>query len=169
MFRNEFNQLLTRALFLEVNVTTPEQVKYTLSRFDKTLDGRTIPSLYRLYVEMADITEYEFALKYFEGWDHWQGIANSWYLKDLVAKWREEVEVKIQTEALKAIQAEAMADTKYSYAANRYLADKGWKQEAKTSRRGAGRPSKAQIQEEATRLASEAHDVNADMKRLGIN
>lgn len=171
MFRNETNNLLTRALFWETNYQ--DVAIYTLGRNDKEVtlsDGSTkkLKSLYRLYMDMNDVTEYDFANKYFESWDHWKLVSESWYLKDLVAKWREELEIRVVTDALKMIQAEAISSSKYAYAANRYLADKGWKAEEKKSRKGAGRPSKASIQEEAVRLASEQHDTNADLERLGL-
>lgn len=150
-------------------MTNAEEVLYSLSKNDKTLpDGRVIPSLYRLYMACPDVTEYEFANKYFDGWSHWKQISEAWYMKNLVKEWREELEVKIRSDALKMIEAEAVSDSKYAYSANRYLADLGWKPDGKTSK-GRGRPSKQQIADEATRIATEEHDVMNDLKRLGLN
>jgi hypothetical protein len=168
-FYNSNNQLLTRSLFWETTFQEDTAI-YTLKRWDITTPGgKPLKSLYKLYMDMNDITEYDFANKYFDGWEHWQTVSKSWYLKDEVAKWREELEIRVVADALKLIQAEALSDSKYAYAANRYLADRGWKgAEAKKSTKGAGRPSKASIQEEAARIAAEAHDIEADLKRLNI-
>jgi hypothetical protein len=167
-------QIITRGLFYEM-APDKSAVLYSLTDIDKDLgDGRVAKSLKKLYLKMGDITEYDFAHKYFYNWQHWQEVANASWMKKIVAKWREELEVLIQADALKMIQAEAIANTKYSYAANRYLADKGWKVTAdqkveKKASRGAGRPSKAQVAEEANRMAMEAHSVEDDLKRLGLN
>lgn len=175
MFRNPTNGLYTRGLFVEqTTLEDRHSAIYSLSQVDKVRDGKTYPSLYKLYMAENDLLEHDFALKYFESWKHWQLIANSTWMKPLIAKWREELELRIRSDALKIIQAEAEAGTKYSYAAAVYLAKQGWKdkvkEEEKTkSKTGAGRPSKAQVQEEITRLALEAHDVDADIKRLGLN
>lgn len=175
-FHNEYGHLLTRSLIWETGMGTTETYLYTLHDHDKVLDnGKVLPSLKRLYIEMSDPLEYDFANKYFYNWDHWKRISEAAYMRDYLPKWRAEVEIKLQSEALKMIQAEAIADTKYSYGANKYLAEKGWLKTSdhdplqKKSGRGAGRPSKAQIREEANRIASEEHDIDLDLKRLGLN
>ena len=182
-FYNENNTLLGRALFWE-EAWRPEYAIYTLSRYDRSLPERVevsedgvetirpaleLKSLYRLYMDANDITEYDFANKYFAHWDHWQTIANSNWFKDELAKWRKELEIRVVSDALKLIQMEAISESKYAYNANRYLADKGWLPKEKTPSKGAGRPSKASIQEEAARQIADLHDIEADLKRLGLN
>lgn len=187
-FRNSNNTLRTKQLFVEYN-RNPERegAMYSISRIDKTraiktydklgneqIIHKTYPSLFKLYMQENDPLEHEFALKYFESWFHWCEIANSSWMKPLLKQWREELELRIQSDALKAIQAEAINDTKYSYAANLYLAKKSWKEpkpktEENTTRSTRGRPSKAQIAEEASKMAMAQHDVFEDLKRLGLN
>ena len=167
-FYNQNNQLLTRALFWEIGYS--ENAIYTLKDWDSTTtQGKSLKSLKQLYLQENDLTEYDFARKHFVNWDHWQTVSKSWYLKDHVAKWREELEIRITTDALKMIQAEAISESKFAYNANRYLADKGWKpKEEKVSKKGVGRPSKASIAEETARLVSESHDIEKDLIRLGL-
>lgn len=162
---------------------------YSISRIDKTrsvktydeagnekVEYRVYPSLYKLYMQENDPLEHEFATKYFESWFHWCEVANSTWMKPLLAQWRSELELRIRSDAVRMIQAEAISDSKYAYAANIYLAKKSWKEpepvqrsttpdETKVAR---GRPSKAQITEEAVRMALSQHDVLEDLKRLGI-
>lgn len=170
-FRNDSNQLLTRGLFWETSYN-PSAI-YTTGRQDREItleDGssKTLVALYPHYIAMCDITEYDFASKFFESWEHWKSVSESPLLKDLVAKWREEVEIKIVSEALKLIQAEALSSSKYAYAANRYLADRGWKPKEDKPKKRVGRPTKTSIQEqEAQRL--DPYDVLETAKRLGIN
>jgi hypothetical protein len=166
-FYNQNNHLLTRALFWEVAYS--ENAIYTLKDWDSTTtQGKPLKSLKQLYLQENDPTEYEFAQKHFANWDHWQTIAKSWYLKDHVAKWREELEIRITTDALRLIQAEALSTSKYAYSANRYLADKGWKTKDTGSKKGAGRPSKASIAEEAAKQLADMHDIDNDLIRLGL-
>lgn len=167
-FYSKHNRLLTSKLIWEIGFS-PYAI-YTLKDWDSTTkDGKPLKSLKQLYLQENDLTEYDFARKHFVNWDHWQTVSKSWYLKDHVAKWREELEIRITTDALKMIQAEAISESKFAYNANRYLADKGWKpKEEKATKKGAGRPSKASIAEETARLVSESHDIEKDLIRLGL-
>jgi hypothetical protein len=51
---------LTQALFLEVNYN-PESAVYTRKDYDHEYKGKVYPSLKRLYLQMEDVVEYEFA------------------------------------------------------------------------------------------------------------
>lgn len=184
-FRNSQNGLRTKQLFVEHNRTAGrEGALYSISRVDKVrkvvdpetneITYKTYPSLYQLYMRENDPLEHEFAMKYFESWFHWQEVANSTWMKPLIDSWRQELELRIQSDALKAIQAEAINDTKYSYAANLYLAKKSWKdketpKEPAPEKRLRGRPSKASIAEEAAKIASQQHDIWEDYKRLKLD
>lgn len=174
-FRNAVNnQRLTQALFFETTAPeTRDYAIYSLSKVDKEWNGRKFKSLYKLYMAENDILEHDFATKYFESWDHWKQICETKFMRELIASWREELDVRIRSDALKIIQAEVYNNTKYSYPAAVYIAKQGWKdriktEDTKTTKKGAGRPTKASIAEEANRIAMEAHDVSADLQRLGI-
>lgn len=172
-FRGPTGQRLTKGLFVEFYGSDKSKCLYTLEDVDKVdPDGNTYQSLYQAYMEMGDLYERDFALKYFESWDHWDEIRNSAWMSPILAKWRKELELQIRSEALMRIQMEASGHGKNAYNANIYLARRGWLEDAdkpiKTGK-GAGRPSKAQIAEETARLAMEAHDVSNDLKRLGLN
>lgn len=157
-FRDTRNTRRTMSLFWEYN---KEDCLYTLS--DK--DRGTIPSLRRLYMEMEDLTEYQFATTYFESWDHWRMLIDSkWFLKHLL-KWRTELELKIKAKALAYLVGEAK---KGSFAANKFIATKGWIQkETEPSRRG--RPSKDEIDRLAQEELFNRQQVEEDLKRLEIN
>jgi hypothetical protein len=170
-FRTWQNRLMTKALFIEL--TAPElqdNCLYSISNVPKERNGKIYPSLYELYMAEDDILEHDFARKYFESYAHWCIICESWWMRDIVAQWREELSIRIKSDALKIIRAEADAGTKYAYPAAVYLTKEGWKQPAKVERTNGkvGRPSKAAIAEEAARLAMEQHDYADDLKRLGI-
>lgn len=59
---------LTQGLFLEIGYT--KYSVYTLKDEDYEYKGQMFPSLKRIYLEMADAGEYEFATTHLLGWSH---------------------------------------------------------------------------------------------------
>jgi hypothetical protein len=133
---------LTQGLFYEVEYDHTF-AQYTLASNDKEVGGRTYPSIKRLYLELEDITEYEFANTYFVDFPHWQKICNNSYLRKEIDKWRNELELKLRARALKNLVGQA---EKGNFNAAKYIAGKEWE-----SKRG--RPSK---EEKAGVLKKEA-------------
>ena len=144
MFKNTNNHYLLRALFLEESYTDTSRVLYTLTNKDHE---RGYKSLYRLYMELKDPYEYDFANKYFDGWDHWEALCNTAWFKPHIKKWRRQLEIRLRSEALSRIFEEALSDSKNSYNANKFLVEKGWVDRAEGKR---GRPTKEEIKNELT-------------------
>lgn len=146
---------LTQSLFLELGYN--DAAIYTLKDEDFTYEGKRMPSIKRLYLEMADPTEYEFAVACFLNWNHWQRITENKACLKYITQWREELEVKLRSQAVKMNIAAAKSG---SYQAAKWIADRGWQT------RGAGRPSKDDVQRE-TRIQSKINDeYGADVLRL---
>ncbi len=125
-FTNSRNNYYITKLFYELAPADKSTVLYTL----KDQDYLGFPSLRRLYMEMEDILEYEFATKYFDGWEHWLLVANNKLIKPYITLWRTELELKVRTQALKEFMK---IDTpQLKYAVNKYLLERGWKLEKKT-------------------------------------
>ncbi len=133
-----------------------DKVIYTL----KDQDHEGFPSLYRLYMDEADPTEYIFATKYFDSYDHWMNLTRRPWFKTIVARWRDELDVQIRATALKRIIAESKSSSKNAFMANKYLLEKGWKHEGK------GRPSKDQIQAAAKEEAHKDKVLESDFLRV---
>ena len=162
-FRNKQGVLYTRALFLEQQDIMSEDnaILYTL----KNHDHRGYPSLKRLYLQEEDPTEYRFACRYFDSWDHWLKLLEAPWFKPYISAWRQELELKLRAEGLSRILAEARDDkSKGALRANEFLVNKGWQEKAEK-----GRPSK----EEKARHLKEEADLNRrileDAVRLGLN
>lgn len=148
---------LTQSLFLEINYD-PEVAVYTTKDYDHEYEGKVFPSLKRLYLQTEDPLEYDFASLYLLNWNHWIRICNNKLFKKHVEEWREELELKIRSQAIRDI-IDMTADEK-SFQAAKWLADKGW------DKRRAGRPSKDEIEKEK-RIQSSLHDeYGADVRRL---
>ena len=146
---------LTQSLFLEVGYS--DYAVYTLKDRDHEYNGKIYPSLKRLYVEFEDPTEYEFANEYLLGWNQWKRLCENKLIRKEIDTWREELELKLRArgirEAVKAAEAGG-------FQAAKWLADRGW------DTRGAGRPSKDEIEKEKRMQARISDEFGADVVRL---
>lgn len=149
---------LTKSLFIEQDHSAGlEQALFTLADEDR----QGVPSMYRLYMEMRDPSEYYFAKKYLGGWDHWERLSKSPWFKPYVESWRKELDALIRAEALHEIIRIAQDKThKSSYEANKILLRK----DKETIKRG--RPTKDEVSKEATRMASEEDRISKDAERV---
>lgn len=155
LFLDSAGKPLTQSLFLEIGYT--EQALYTLKEDDYEYKGKLYPSLKRLYLEMEDPTEYEFANTYLLNWKHWKRIYANKIFKSYIDDWREELELKLRARGIKeAMKAAEMG----GFQAAKWLADKGW------DTRQAGRPSKAEVERETKVMARLNDEFSADVVRL---
>lgn len=159
-FRSPNNARYLKGLFFETT-TNPETVVYTL----KDRDHNGFPSLYRLYMEESDDTEYLFAMKHLDGWEHWEMLTRCTWFEPFISRWRKELYLKKTATLLKNIEAEANSKiSKNHFAANKLLLDREWEGKVPKSKRG--RPSKDEV---AGKLKEEAEDAKrqaADLQRI---
>ena len=120
-------------------------------------EGHLYPSLKMLYLQEEDPTEYTFATKYLLGWKHWQRLCENKLLRKHIDEWREELEIKMRSRAVKEMVRSA---AKGGVVASKWLADRGWVQ------RGAGRPSKAEVASEKAFMARVDEEYSSDVIRL---
>ena len=146
---------ITQSLFLEI--TYNEHAVYSLKEDHCEWEGKMYPSLKRLYLEMEDPTEYEFATKYLLGYKHWKRICENKILAKHVEEWREELEMKLRSKAVKHMLESAKSG---NYQAAKWFADRGW------SNKGAGRPSKEDIEREKKFQARVDSEYGDDVVRL---
>lgn len=158
-FRIDTGQRLLRGLFYETTLADKTGVVYTL----KDRDHLGYPSLYRLYMETDDPTEYVFATTHLESWDHWERLCKCTWFKPYVTRWRRELELRTRARALAQIKTAASAGTKDSFQAQKFLVSSGWKS-PETNRRG--RPSKEEIAAEANRIAIDKSALDEDLARI---
>lgn len=129
---------LTQSLFLEIGYS--DKAIYTLKEQDHEYNGKTYIAIKQRYIEMNDPTEYQFATTYFMNWKHWQRICENKVLRKHIDEWREELEIKLRSEATKKMIDSAASG---NYQATKWLADRGW------DVRGAGRPTKLEKEKNA--------------------
>ncbi len=161
-YTNSMGRNLLRALFYETTEGDKSLVVYTLKRRDHL----GYPSLYRLYLETRDPTEYRFATQYLNGWSHWQELVKANWFQPYLEEWRTELEVLIRSDALANIMATAdNPDSQRHYDANKYVLEALGKP---LDARKRGRPTKDTTREEIINQALSKREIDEDARRLGI-
>ncbi len=161
-------RLQTKALFYET--TLPEyrlemEPDWTLKEKDHLAsDGKTYVSMKRIYLEMEDVTEYEFALATLGSFTHWETLCKSPWFKEHLDQWRKELNLKIKARGVKAIMQAAIGGEQPSFQAMKYLADNQY-MEKKSAR---GRPSKEDIKAELRKEVNINKTFKDDAERLGL-
>jgi hypothetical protein len=162
-FRNSGGQRYTNGLFYETTLADKATVLYTL----KDQDHKGYPSLYRLYMEQEDLTEWEFANTYLDGWEHWTMLCSSQWFKPYAERWRHELELKLKARALNSVREVAKGGGQNAYYANKFLLEGGWKEKDSSSGRGRGRPKKTKDATQEEILALEAKQrIKDDFERV---
>lgn len=157
----DVNKYRTQSLFWEYrneNVTS----YFTTQKRDRVIDGRLHLSLYRLYMEIADPTEYLFAQEVFQDWEQWERITKNNILAGRlrIPQWRTELELKIRS---MGIQANIMEAKDGNVAAGKWLAERKW------NPRKAGAPSKNEVIREMKISRQLDKETEDDLQRLGIH
>ena len=150
---------ITQGLFLEHAYKT-ERAVFTLKDEDYEYEGVIYLSLKRLFLEMEDLGEYEFATTVLLSWNHWQRISSNKLFSKMIDGWRDELEVKMRGRAIATIAKESQSESRSAMQAAKWLADRGWKT------RGPGRPSKAEVEHETSKQQAIADEYKADVVRL---
>jgi hypothetical protein len=156
----------TKSLFYELSYEDPSECLFTLKEQDIEVHGKHLLSLHKLYVSMvpSDPTEYDFAMTIFGSWDVWSAICKSPLVKNHVAKWRNEVEIKVKSQAIQAIAMEMKEGGRSSFSAAKLLLEKGWldKDNASVAKK------KLQAKEEEEQNKQALSFLSEDAERLGI-
>jgi len=164
--KNEKGRWAGGGLVLELNKGLREtEPIYTLQDYDITVDGKWYPSLYRLYMEMEDPTEFEFAKKYLGSYGQWLAICRIAEFKPYHERWQNEVILQLQSRALKALVLESQSESKNSFAANKFIIEKGWIEKT-SSRNKVGRPSKEDVARAAKIEVADKDKILEDYNRL---
>lgn len=153
-FKNSMGAHLLKQLFFELADTDRDRVLYTL----KGEDHNGYPSLRRLYLEMGDETEFQFASTYFDGWPHWKKLNQCTWFSDHMKELREELSIKNMANHLSMVKSQA---EKGNFSATKYLINGEWR-----PRGSVGRPTKEKIKQEAEKLFMSQADINEDLDRL---
>jgi len=149
---------LTQGLFWEYRHPDYEPT-FCLKEDDVERQGKMYISMRRLYLEIGDVTEYEFAKQVLGSWDHWQKIQKSSLLMEHINEWRIELEIKLRSQAIGAMKTVAIEGGDKGISSAKWIAEGKWK--------GArGRPSKEEVTRERKIHAGIETDINDDYDRM---
>lgn len=146
---------LTEGLFLESAQLTDEACLYTLQPWDRKKNGKFYPSIHKLYVETGDVSEWSFATKYFDGYQHWLLIKSKPFFQEYYAKMVEELHAKLQYEAVEKM-LEQVREGSASQATLSYLANKGYLDKA-----AVGKPKRKKPEDKA-----KLYSIKSDLERI---
>ncbi len=166
-FKDVRGRWRTESLFIETN---RDEGKYpslfTLGPED--VDGRV--SMYRIYMDASDPTEYLAAVHLFGSFECWENLCESPFFKPHVAKWRKELHRRIKSRSIKVIEdgAETGNVNATQLNAAKWLAMQEWDgNEMVAKPKGPGRPPKTKDPEVALKEALlDEEDEKADFDRL---
>ncbi len=159
-YRDYQGRLLSSKLFYERTLPDKrDKVLYTL----KDQDHEGYKSLYLLYMDANDLTEYTFANEYFESYEHWLGITKQGWFKPYLERFRRDLETKVRSTALRAIIRESQSGSKNAFTANKFLIERGWVDKEKNTK---GRPSKEDIKHAAMDQVDSAKRLEEDFLRV---
>lgn len=155
-------KFLTEALFWETSIRSRDTYPPLFTLKDRDHEG--CRSFKQEYLRIADPSEYRVAMELLGSWQHWQTLCACSWFKPYVEQWRGELAQLLLSQSIRAMadvlaDPEAAAPSKLSAA--RYLAEQGWK-----PKNTKGRPSKADINKEARRIAEMDKDLLEDYNRI---
>lgn len=157
----------TKGLFYET--TLPDErpefgTSWTLKEKDLIVGDKIYRSMKRVYLDMEDVTEYDFAMATLGSYKHWERLVESPIIRKHIDQWRKELNLKLKARAMKAIINAATVDEKSSFQAMKYLADNEYLD--KKAKRG--RPSKEEVSAELRREVEINKTFKDDAERIGL-
>lgn len=155
--RSHVGSYITQSLFLEIGYNL-KFATYSLEDEHKEYEGKLYPSLKKLYIEMGDLGEYEFANKYLCNWTHWTKIRNNAILGRHIDVWKDELILSLRSRALQSMID--LSEVSGNYSATKWIMDMGWEN------KGSGRPSKAQQEERARQDELLEKEYLADVQHM---
>ena len=159
-FKDTQGRWRTGSLFWERGYD-PDFALFSMKGEDHAEKG--LPSFARLYLEICDPTEYRVATEILGGWEHWQVLNSSKWFQEFIEPLRAEVDIKLRSEALLQVVMKMGSEGGQALNAAKMLLEGKHK-----PKRGKGRPSNAEVKEEARRLAEVEKRVSNDAERMGL-
>lgn len=164
-FKNSNGQLYTKRLFYETTTLINDRSSaiYTLKDQDHHADGRVYTSLYQAYLDMEDLTEYRFANRFFDSYEHLRLLNQAEWFSEHITRWRRELRLKLQSRAYDALLG-LMKDgtSRNSFEATKLvlaLLDP-------TEKARRGRPDKHEINKVVKEIAREEQSLADDHSRV---
>lgn len=160
LFKDSKGHWRTSSLFYETSPAPHDDALYTL----KDADHKGYRSLKRLYLQMQDPTEANFADEYLGGWTHWEHMLtkNQWFLP-YVEEWRKALRAKLASIGVSYMINEVVNEGKSAMQAARFLVNNGWLEGTQAKR---GRPSKEEVKGELKKQTQDQEGTVLEFSRI---
>jgi len=117
----------------------------------------------KTFVALMDPTGIAWADMYLDSYEHWVRLTKTKWFALHLDSWLEEIKIRTVASSLSKIKEIAEGESAQSMAANKYLAEEGWKRP-----QGArGRPSKAEMDAELQKNVKALEASTEDLERIG--
>jgi hypothetical protein len=159
--KDTVGRLRTQSLFYEMR-SPKYPAPFTLK--DRDHEGRV--SMYRIYMEIGDPTEYQQALALLGSWKHWKQLTSTDWFETYVSRWREELKTKFESARYEEMVevAKTQKGTPQGVQATKWLAER-YTQRDKPVR---GRPSNAEKAKYLKNASEEDKLLKEEAERLGL-
>lgn len=152
-----------RTLSLFVEFRNPKYTPImTLGLYPREFNGEELVSLKEIYMAEGDLEEYDVAMRVFGSWKHWKRLLENKKISAYIDEYRDELETKIRSEAVKSLIRTATVDGPKGTSAAKYVAERGW------HKRKAGAPSKGEVKRELGIATKVDSAIKEDMERIGL-
>jgi len=164
-YKDTQNRWLTSSLFWDHWITVQIKDRQINPIFCLHDDKEGLINCRKTFVAMNDPTGYKWAMEYLGDYAHFKYMVQKckWF-REALEIWREELKIKIQSEAIEIIKLIATKDEKQSMQAAKYLAEYSW--DKPTAKRG--RPSAAEITGELKKAVEERTVEDEDFERIRL-
>lgn len=126
---------------------------YNLTDFD----SESSLSMKKIYLDIADVTEYKAAVALLGSWEHWSKLCEATWFIPYINSWRDELELKIKSEAIQNLRLTSKEEGGKGANAARWLAEGKWSKKSS---------NKKLLK---TNTLPESEEVDNDHKRLGLS
>lgn len=124
-----------------------------------------IPSLRRIYLEMADPAEYDFAMAVFKSDRHWKILQNCAFFQPYLEEWRQTLRLKLRSEGIKTLREIALSGPgPQALQAGKWLAEMQFEEKATK-----GRPKNEDVARETRVQVEQNRLLQEDAERMGID
>jgi hypothetical protein len=164
-YKSPNNLWYTAALFWDRVVDLPLSSRSIDPIFTLTEDKEGYINARKTFVALNDPTGYKWAMKYLGDYNHWHQLMKCKWFKEAYEDWMSELNAKMSDGALDSIQAIAKESDNEAlrFQAAKYLLEKPW-----DKRKGAGRPSKQEIDANLKQETRRKSEEDNDLARIGL-
>src|SRR6476661_10606613 len=129
-FKNETGQRYTKQLFHEMWINLPIELRRGEPPFTLNHKKDGLICFREEYVRDADPTGYTTSTRLLGDFTYWTLLCKTSWFRDALESWNEELEAKLQAEAMRKIREIAEGDDAKALAAAKFLAQKEYKKAA---------------------------------------